>query len=835
MTKLDSNPRTIFVRKLRRVQGRRRLLASAGILALAAGLINVQQASAVSASPTSVCNNGSCTVTFAYTGDYYLWTVPAGIRALNFDVLGAQGGKTGGLGGEVTGTFSTIPTSLYVYVGQAGKQGSLSPGGFNGGGQAGSAKGDEGSGGGASDLRTSTLLDDRVVVAGGGGGTGGFTGGVGGVGGGLIATKGRDGQGLGGGGGTQLAGGSGGAGNIGTAGQSGVKGVGGSGGLGSYGGGSGGGGYFGGGGGGADNDGTGYDGGGGGGGSSFANLAQTSNVTHSAGVRTGNGSVILTYAYSPTVTSFTSASTVTSAATASFSLAFNQAVGGLDSTDLSLVTNATGCGISSITGSTTSYVVTVAGCSDGNVNLTLIADSVLGGTTGPIASVSSPTVTFDRKAPTITLTAPASPSNSASQVFTVSSDESLAALPTSALIASGDGCSVGAISGGGRSWQVALDGCASGASAGLSLKAAAVADGVGNLAPIVAIAAGPVTVDRQAPTLSNLSLDSASRPAMLIFDLNLSETVTDLTAADFVVGGTGCSLSKLTGSGGAYQVYLSDCAVGAHASVTLKSSAVLDSAGNRGPATDQLSGETVIDSDAPTVAFTAIDQANNLASPSFTMTFSEPVTGLALNSLIKDGSARGCSFALAELVAGLSYKVTASGCIPGTLRLTVPAGVVVDAAGNLGPLTATASKTVTIDKDQSTVNGGGAGGAGVKKLPKKVTKPATPKNGSAAGGKGKKSDGAKSSNHGKAASGSRAKGKTTGKHPGKGKSSGKLKPIASPAPTHQRATTASIVDIGDSGWWFAGLSGGSTSILVGSAVRKLRQWMHGNGKRKLLS
>lgn len=821
------------MRRLRRTQGRRRLLAGAGILALAAGLINVQQANAVSTNPTPVCNNGACTVTFAYTGDYYLWTVPAGIRTLNFDVLAAQGGKTGGLGGEVSGTFSTIPTSLYVYVGQAGRQGAQATGGFNGGGQAGGNKGDEGSGGGASDLRTSTLLDDRVVVAGGGGGTGGFSGGVGAAGGGLLAAKGKDGQGLGGGGATQLAGGAGGAGNIGTAGQTGTKGIGGQGGIGTYGGGGGGGGYFGGGGGGADNDGTGYDGGGGGGGSSFANLAQTSNVVHTAGVRSGNGLVTLTYAFAPTVTSFTTASTLTAANSATFNIAFSQAVGGFDSTDLSLVTNATGCGVSSITGSTTNYAVTVSGCSDGNLTLTLIADSVLGGTTGPIAAAVSPTVTFDRKAPTVTVTAPAGPSNSASQVFTVSSDESLASLASSALTATGDGCTVGAITGGGRNWQVSVDGCANGASAGLTLKAVSVADGVGNMAPIAAISAGPVTVDRQAPSVSNLALDAASRPAMLIFDLNLSETVTDLTAADFVVGGTNCALSKLTGTAGSYQVYVSDCAVGAHASVTLKSSAVVDAAGNRGPASDQVSSETLIDSDAPTVAFTSIDQANNLASPSFTVTFSEPVTGLALNSLVKDGSARGCSFALTELTAGLAYKIAATGCNPGTLRLTVPAGVVVDAAGNLGPLTAVASKTVTIDKDQTTVTGGNTGGAGTKQKTKKLVNASpSPKTGGAPTHNAR----SKANNStAKVAKGHKAKarGKTaSSKKPKVGRTA---KQVKQPALLKHQAATASIVDIGDSGWWFAAVAGGSTTILLRSAVRKAQGRLHGTGKRKLLS
>jgi len=125
-----------------------------GILALCASLATISSvlvatpAQAVSVNPTATCSNGSCTMTFEYTGDYYQWTLPANVRTMWFDVYGAQGGRSGGLGGKISGQFTTIPTTLFVYVGGQGKTGSGLTGGFNGGGLSGTGHGDEGSGGG---------------------------------------------------------------------------------------------------------------------------------------------------------------------------------------------------------------------------------------------------------------------------------------------------------------------------------------------------------------------------------------------------------------------------------------------------------------------------------------------------------------------------------------------------------------------------------------------------------------------------------------------------------------------------------------------------------------
>jgi hypothetical protein len=263
-------------------------------LALTFGVLAPMPASA---SIVEECFDDQCTITFGYTGQIESLTFPDNATNLRFEVLGAQGGKTGGGGGRVTGTFTEVPEMLYITVGGAGGSNAGEPGGFNGGGAAGGSAGVEGSGGGASDIRIGYALSSRVVVAGGGGGRGSGLGSGGGAGGGLVGASGKTGQGAGGFGGTQSDGGLGGATNgqgiPGTAGDWGIGGTGGYGPL--HGGGGGGGGYYGGGGGGADADSCCTDAGGGGGGSSYTDPALISDVIHTQGVRPGAGQITISY------------------------------------------------------------------------------------------------------------------------------------------------------------------------------------------------------------------------------------------------------------------------------------------------------------------------------------------------------------------------------------------------------------------------------------------------------------------------------------------------------------------------------------------------------------
>lgn len=246
---------------------------------------------------------GTNVATFNYTGSSQSWQVPTSITTVQLETWGAEGGAglanslpvSGGYGGYAKGNLTVTPgETLYIYVGGKGAD-SSSTGGFNGGGTGGGSSGSTylgSGGGGCSDVRKGgQALSNRQIVAGGGGGgaEGGSLGNnrLGGNGGGSTggSTVNAGSMSPASGGGSQSAGGNGGSWSSGSysPGQSGSLGQGGNittsnpsggGGCGYYGGGGG----------------TWISGGGG---SSYIG-GVTGGVT-TAGIRSGNGQVMITY------------------------------------------------------------------------------------------------------------------------------------------------------------------------------------------------------------------------------------------------------------------------------------------------------------------------------------------------------------------------------------------------------------------------------------------------------------------------------------------------------------------------------------------------------------
>ena len=254
--------------------------------------------------------NAKAQQTFNYTGAVQTVNLPAG--SYSIAMWGADGGDapygTGGKGGYSQGTLTVnAPTTYYIYVGGKGSTSGTAgtPGGWNGGGgfigsfSTGTVCG---TGGGGTDIRTTsnTTYANRIIVAGGGGGGTGYLGftGNGGNGGGTTGADGTSsrGQTYAGGGATAATGGTAATGSgiaaYYAAGAAGSFGVGGDY-LGGLGGTAGGGGYYGG--------GSGHWGGAGGGGSGYvggvtngltSQLSQPGFVAKP--VVTGDGLVVIT-------------------------------------------------------------------------------------------------------------------------------------------------------------------------------------------------------------------------------------------------------------------------------------------------------------------------------------------------------------------------------------------------------------------------------------------------------------------------------------------------------------------------------------------------------------
>jgi len=110
----------------------------------------------------------------------------------------------------------------------------------------------------------------------------------------------------------------------------------------------------------------------------------------------------------------------------------------------------------------------------------------------------------------------------------------------------------------------------------------------------------------------------------------------------------------------------------------------------------------VIDTTAPTVSSFTSAQSTPTTATSFTytLTFSESVTGVASGDFTNTGTATGCSFAPGT-DSGTSRTVTVSSCSAGTVTPRFAINGATDAAGNTGPSSA-ATATTTITRSDTT-------------------------------------------------------------------------------------------------------------------------------------
>lgn len=114
---------------------------------------------------------------------------------------------------------------------------------------------------------------------------------------------------------------------------------------------------------------------------------------------------ILNWLIAPQVSSFAPTATLTNSTTLTYNLQFSESVTGLLSGDFSTSgTGSSSCVIGSPSGSGNSYQISVSGCSEGIVILSLAQNAVTSSATsqtGPTTSTNATTATIDRTAPTV--------------------------------------------------------------------------------------------------------------------------------------------------------------------------------------------------------------------------------------------------------------------------------------------------------------------------------------------------------------------------------------------------------------------------------------------------
>jgi hypothetical protein len=220
-------------------------------------------------------------------------------------------------------------------------------------------------------------------------------------------------------------------------------------------------------------------------------------------------------------------------------------------------------------------------------------------------------------------------------------------------------------------------------------------DAAGNVDPTPA--SYTWVVDLSSPTVVvNSSASDPSNFAPIPITITFSEPVTGFSDTDLTIGNG--TPSNFAGSGSSYSFDLVPTAQGT-VTIDIAAGVANDNAGNPNIAASQWS--IVYDSIAPTVTVEQAASQNdptNLAPITFTVTFSEDVTGF--NDPSSDLLISGSAGATTAIITGSArtYTVQVSGMTSaGDVLLSVPAGAASDLAGNLNAPSTSVDNQVSFD------------------------------------------------------------------------------------------------------------------------------------------
>ncbi|HXA18384.1 MAG TPA: lamin tail domain-containing protein [Thermoanaerobaculia bacterium] len=387
----------------------------------------------------------------------------------------------------------------------------------------------------------------------------------------------------------------------------------------------------------------------------------------------------------------------TNAASVSFTVTFSGDVTGVDATDFQLTTTVvTGASVTTVT-PVNAAVYTVAvntGSGDGTIRLDVLNNgSIQSPTSVPLTGgtfTSGEVYSIDKTAPTVSsiVRVDADPTKLATVHFTATFSESVTGVSAStfALASTGvTGASITSVTGSGTTYTITASTGSGDGTLGLNAVAdAAVLDTAGN--PFATPFTGQVyTVDKTAPTVVSINRADADPTvaASVHFTVTFSESVTGVDSSDFTVaasGPTGTSVTGVTGSGTTYTVTVNTGSGDGTVGLNLTDNdSIVDAAtnplGGTGAGNGNFTGQTyTVDKNAPSVvSINRVGAATTAAaSVSWTVTFSESVTGVDANDFTLAASGVTGSSITGVAGSGTTYTVTAnSGTGSGTLGLNL--------------------------------------------------------------------------------------------------------------------------------------------------------------------
>ena len=418
----------------------------------------------------------------------------------------------------------------------------------------------------------------------------------------------------------------------------------------------------------------------------------------------------------PSVASVTRANpNPTNAGSVAFTVAFTKPVVGVDATDFAAAAVGLG-GTPAVTNVVASadritYTVTLStGTGDGTLGLTVLNDGTIKDDTDQLllaTTNANPLYDIDRTAPFVSVDTLVTPSNSPTVTGTV-----FGAAAVKVTVNGGQKDALINFSTG--TWSVAFG---------------PLADGVYPVTAVATDAAGNSTTDATTNELVvgnvpfvqsvNRANTDPTTATSVDFTVTFSQSVTGVDATDFVLttsGVSGSSITSVSGSGTTYTVTVATGTGNGTIRLDVLDDDTIKNIADLTLAAGFTAGQSyTIDRQAPTVTSSvpSVGGMTNAGSVSFTVTFSESVTGVDAGDFALTTS--GVSGASVTNVTGSGsvYTVTvATGTGDGTIRVDVADNdTITDAAGNLlgglgtGNGDFTAGTPASLDKTAPTVTG----------------------------------------------------------------------------------------------------------------------------------
>lgn len=386
--------------------------------------------------------------------------------------------------------------------------------------------------------------------------------------------------------------------------------------------------------------------------------------------------VIGTDGTAPTVAlSTTSSNPVSGAFT--LTIAFSEDVTGFTLSDLA-VGNGTA---SNLTGSGADYTVTITPSSERYVTVDIAAGAAADVAGNESLAATQFSIGIDATSPTVTLSTGASDPVSGAFTLGIDFSEGVTGLELADLIV-GNGTASNLTSTGrgdamvqhssrrtSNSYRVTITPSADGdVTVDLAADAAFDAAGNGNLAAAQFV----ISSDGTAPTVVLSTEVSDPVSGAFVLAITFSEDVTGLALSELTVGNG--TASSLEGSGTDYSVTITPSGEG-DVTIDLAAGVAADAAGNDNLAATQF--VIGFDTTSPTVVLASDAVAPAVSAFTLTVTFSEAVTGLALDDFV------AANADLSDLTGGdADYQLTVTPTGGNPITVDLPADTVLDLAGN---------------------------------------------------------------------------------------------------------------------------------------------------------